>query len=71
LYAIYLNGEIYCSYSVINVGGYIGTSTKSEIEDKKVKGNNINYLNKKLKLFVTNEKVRNLYNWRHENEEGV
>lgn len=30
---------------VINVGGYIGTSTKSEIEYAKVKGKNINYLN--------------------------
>ena len=29
---------------VINVGGYIGTSTKSEIEYAKVKGKNINYL---------------------------
>lgn len=29
---------------VINVGRYIGTSTKSEIEYAKVKGKNINYL---------------------------
>lgn len=29
---------------VINVGGYIGTSTKSEIEYAKVKEKNINYL---------------------------
>lgn len=29
---------------VINVGGYIGTSTKSEIEYAKVKGKSINYL---------------------------
>lgn len=30
---------------VINVGGYIGTSTKSEIEYAKAQGKNINYLN--------------------------
>lgn len=30
---------------VINVGGYIGTSTKSEIEYAKAKGKNITYLN--------------------------
>ncbi|MEG0352584.1 MAG: hypothetical protein RR586_04895 [Cellulosilyticaceae bacterium] len=30
---------------VINVDGYIGTSTKSEIEYAKVKEKNINYLN--------------------------
>lgn len=30
---------------IINVGGYIGTSTKSEIEYAKAKGKNINYLN--------------------------
>ena len=30
---------------VINVGGYIGMSTKSEIEYAKAKGKNINYLN--------------------------
>lgn len=29
---------------VINVGGYIGTSTKSEIEYAKAKGKNVNYL---------------------------
>lgn len=29
---------------VINVGGYIGTSTKSEIEYAKSKGKDINYL---------------------------
>ena len=44
LYLCGTKGSLYIDLYVINVGGYIGQSTRSEIEYAKQNGKSVNYL---------------------------